>query len=409
MAQWKRVLISLGITTAVVLGIILIPFQASALSITLSGPTSVYKPNQICFNATLTFQNGEIIPISALQAIISGATNVTIGFDPDGNVISVTGDLNASQIGASITRTGEYGYGYGDRIGYEDGYGYHFGYGYGYYAANDVVSYEICISSTYLTLGAHQIQVKVNAAGDSVTASFTSNAHAFSVRTQPGGGGGGGAPPSAPKLDLDLWGDVSSWDISDDGVLLEDVDATSTDGNVTIHIAEGTTVLGPDGEPLDEIMVTPVDPLPTPPEGYHVIAAFDFEPDDATFDPGIEITIAYDPEALPDGVDEANLVVAFRDEATGEWVFVTGVVDTDANTLTFSIDHFTVFAILGEIAPIPTPTPTPTPTPPPTPTEVNWWIWGGVIGGALILSILVYFLATRRARRAVPIKWLPRR
>jgi len=407
MAQWKRVLVSLGVTIAIVLGLVLIPPQASALDVTLTGTSSVYKPNQICFLATLTFQNGEIIPISSLEAIITGATNVTIAFDIDGNVQNVTGDLTAAQIGASITKTGEYGYGYGYRTGYEDGHGYQFGYGYGYYAVDDVVSYQICISSRYLTLGDHQIQVKVSAEGDSVTGTFTSNAHQFRVRAAAPGGGGGGVPPAAPKLDVDLWGDVSSWDITDDGVLLEDVDATSPDGRVTIHIDEGTTVLGPDGEPLAEIAVTPVDPLPTPPAGYHVIAAFDFGPDNASFDPGIQITIAYDPEALPEGVDEANLVIAFRDETTGEWEFVTGVVDPDANTVTFSIDHFTVFAILAET--VPTPTPTPTPTPPPVPTAINWWIWGWVIGGALIVAILVSLLAIRRARWGIPMRRLPRR
>ena len=131
-AQWKRALISVGLTIAIVLAIVLIPFQASALDINVSGPSSVTKPATVCFTAALTFQNGERIPISSLQAIITGATAVTIAFDIDGNVISVTGDLNASQVSASITKLDEYGYGYGGRTGYESGYGYDFGYGYGY-------------------------------------------------------------------------------------------------------------------------------------------------------------------------------------------------------------------------------------------------------------------------------------
>jgi hypothetical protein len=81
MAQWKRMLISIGVTVAIVLGIILIPSQASALEITVSGPTSVDKPDVVCFTATLTFQNGEIIPISSLEALITGETDVTIEFD----------------------------------------------------------------------------------------------------------------------------------------------------------------------------------------------------------------------------------------------------------------------------------------------------------------------------------------
>ena len=203
-------------------------------------------------------------------------------------------------------------------------------------------------------------------------------------------------PPLRPKLDVDLWGEVSSWDISWGGVLLEDVDAASTDGRVIVYIPKGTKVLGLDGEPLDEIVVTPVNPFPTSPEDYHVIAAFDFEPHGTTFDPRIELTLAYGPDALPEGVREADLVIALLDEATGEWEFVTGVVDTDANTITYSIDDFSLFAILAAPAPTPTPTPTPTLTPTPTPTPapgLGAGVWTG-IGIAILAALLV--VARRR-------------
>ena len=184
---------------------------------------------------------------------------------------------------------------------------------------------------------------------------------------------------------MDLWGEVSSWDISWGGVLLEDVDAASTDGRVIVYIPNGTKVLGPDGEPLYEIVVTPVNPSPTSPEDYHVIAAFDFEPHGTTFDPGIELTLAYDPDALPEGMREADLVIALLDEATGEWEFVTGVVDTDANTITFSINHFTLFAILA--APDPTPTPTPAP-------GLGAGVWTGI--GIWIAILAALLVVTRR-------------
>ena len=197
-------------------------------------------------------------------------------------------------------------------------------------------------------------------------------------------------PPPPPKLDVDLWGEVSSWDISWGGVLLEDVDAASTDGRVIVYIPKGTKVLGLDGEPLDEIVVTPVNPFPTSPDDYHVIAAFDFEPHGTTFDPRIELTLAYGPDALPEGVREADLVIALLDEATWEWEFVTGVVDTDANTITFSIDDFSLFAILAAPAPTPTLTPTPTPTPAP---GLGAGVWTG-IGIAILAALLV--VARRR-------------
>ena len=169
-------------------------------------------------------------------------------------------------------------------------------------------------------------------------------------------------------------------------MLFEDVNAASTDESVIVCIPTGTKVLGPDGEPLYEIVVTPVNPSPTSPEDFHVIAAFDFEPHGTTFDRGIELTLAYGPDALPEGAREADLVIALLDEATGEWEFVTCVVDTDANTVTFSIDDFSLFAILA--APAPTPTPTPAP-------GLGAGLWIGIgIGIAILAALLV--MARRR-------------
>lgn len=179
MSHWKKVVISLGVTIAIVLGIVLIPSQTSALDITVSGPSSVDKPAVVCFTATLTFQSGERIPISSLEAILTGATDVTIVFDTDGNVTNVTGDLDASHVGASISRMEDYGYGYGYTTGYEGGYGYDFGYGYGYYADDSVVRYVICINTTYLTPGDHNIQVKVKTGMPAVNESFDSSLRAF--------------------------------------------------------------------------------------------------------------------------------------------------------------------------------------------------------------------------------------
>lgn len=168
-----------------------------------------------------------------------------------------------------------------------------------------------------------------------------------------GGGGGGGAtpppPPSPPSLELEvnLWDNVSSAAIDEDGVLAEDVTAASLDGRVTLVIAEGTQVLGPEGDPQVELTVETILDPPDAPEGYHMIVAFDFGPDATTFNPSIEITLQYDQEALPEGVDEVSLVIAYYDGAAGEWMFVTGEVDPAANTVTFSVNHFTLFAIIG--------------------------------------------------------------
>ncbi|MBA7713512.1 hypothetical protein ES703_122515 [subsurface metagenome] len=53
-------------------------------------------------------------------------------------------------------------------------------------------------------------------------------------------------------------------------------------------------------------------------------------------------------------MDEEDLVLAYYDEATGEWVEVDSVVDTVNNTITASVAHFTTFAIIA-VVPVVTP------------------------------------------------------
>jgi hypothetical protein len=186
------------------------------------------------------------------------------------------------------------------------------------------------------------------------------------------GGGGGYSPPSVLQLNINIFDHTITALTDGGGTVQGDVDAISPDGNVSIHIPAGTTALFGNGSPLTELNVDSIDYCPGPPDGKTVIAAFDFHPDGATFDPAIEITVTYDPDALPEGTDPSQLVIAFYNEATGAWEYLNGTVNPDTNTITFSVTHFTIFAVMapGECAPEPAETPAPTaePTAEPTPT-----------------------------------------
>ena len=232
---------------------------------------------------------------------------------------------------------------------------------------------EVGDDSKTLAAGTFDIQARDTTTGLGVTITATDpntktgTSAAYTIYAV-GGGGGGGAPPPPPpgpsplEMEVDMWGDTTSVEIDEDGVLLEGVTVTSPDGTVTITIAAGTQMLGPAGNPLAALTVeTVVDP-PDAGDGYHVIAAFDFGPDGTTCNPSIEITIEYDLNALPEGVDEANLVIAYYDGTAGEWVFVTGEVDAAANTVTFSAAHFTTFAIMAAAPAAPEVTPPPAPS-----------------------------------------------
>ncbi len=265
---------------------------------------------------------------------------------------------------------------------------------------------EVGDDSKTLTAGTFDIQARDTTAGAGVTITAadsnnkTGTSSPYTIYAL-GGGGGGGVPPPPPsppsppplELEVNLWGDTTSVEIGEDGVLLEGVTASSPDGRVTLNITEGTQMLGPDGNPLAELTVETILDSPDAPDGYHVIVAFDFGPDGTTCNPSIEITIEYDPAALPEGVDEGNLVTAYYDEAAGEWVFVTGEVDPAANTVTFSAGHFTTFAILAASAPEGTATPAPSPT---SEGGLSGGAWAGIGIGIIALLGLPIWVMIRR-------------
>ncbi len=179
--------------------------------------------------------------------------------------------------------------------------------------------------------------------------------------------------------------------------------------------------LDKDGNPLSSLMAA-IDPSPPdPPEDASIIGlAYDFGPDGATFDPPITFTWSYDPDDIPEDVAEGDLVIAYYDEDADEWVELEGVVDTVNNTITASVSHFTIFAIIARAAPpppLPAPAPPavvapappeppappvapppPPPAPPvvPPPTAINWLLIGGLTAAVVIAILLVYFLVIRR-------------
>ena len=180
------------------------------------------------------------------------------------------------------------------------------------------------------------------------------------IAAPPGPPGPPGPPPPAPPLETNLFGATGSFSISNDGEILETIEATSEDGKLTITLPEGTIALDEDGNPLESLTADADPSPPAPPEGANIIGlAYDFGPEGATFDPPITFTWSYDPADIPEGVAEEDLVIAYYDEEAGEWVELDCVVDTDNNIITASVEHFTIFAIIGTITPPAPPPPVP--------------------------------------------------
>ena len=216
-----------------------------------------------------------------------------------------------------------------------------------------------------------------------------------------GGGGGGGGGPALFSIKTNLFGVEKFYYTKYGGDIHSTIEGTSEDGNLSITIPGHTTALDENGGRLKTLEVAVDETPPDSPEDAHIIGLpYDFGPAGATFDPAISFTWHYDPDALSDRVAEEDLVIAYYDEAAGEWVELECVVDTENNTITASVSHFTTFAILGVVTPEPEPVvePEPEPVVEPEPALTYWREVVGIIiiGGVVIAGLLIYFLARRR-------------
>jgi hypothetical protein len=155
----------------------------------------------------------------------------------------------------------------------------------------------------------------------------------------------GAAPAPMPTISFNIGGTNASWNTSSAGVIQQVVNVTSADETINLYIPAGTIALNNESEPLDELNMSSATVYPAASGDRSIIAAFDFDPDGATFNPGIVVTLSYTHDDIPAGVNESSLIVALYNESSGGWEYINGDVDPDANTITFTVHHFTTFTI----------------------------------------------------------------
>jgi len=162
--------------------------------------------------------------------------------------------------------------------------------------------------------------------------------------------GGGGTEPTQYSLSVDILGTASTGQMNSTGELLEAVNATSTDGNVSIRIANGTLCLNNEGDRLSTITVSSWSAANlSAPENRYIIAVYKLEPGGASFTPALNLTLSYKEEDLPEGVSEKRLYIACYNDTTEIWSALQSKVDTENNTVTATkVEHFTTFAIMGK-------------------------------------------------------------
>lgn len=212
-----------------------------------------------------------------------------------------------------------------------------------------------------------------------------------------GGGGGGGGQASIQVRFWDALGNPIKGSINSKGMLLQNISAKSKDGAVTLNISKGTTFLTCANKVFTEILINPGNASLPNASGYSIVKAYEFKPNCAVFNKSVTITMAYNTSALPAGFNESKLAVAFYNTNASKWDLISGTVNSTAHKITFSINHFTTFAILAPDAATPTPTTPPTITPTPTPTTSGGGLgagaWAGIgIAIAVVLAIIIYLI-----------------
>jgi hypothetical protein len=125
------------------------------------------------------------------------------------------------------------------------------------------------------------------------------------------------------------------------------IDFTSEDGMLSVNIPAETTALDGGNEPLTSIEFAVVSNPPPPYQGSVIAPAYDLEPSGATFEPPATLAWAYETAAIPEGVAEEDLVIAYYDENGGEWVELDSEVDPEQDLITTPIAHLTTFAVLA--------------------------------------------------------------
>ncbi|MBN2026110.1 MAG: IPT/TIG domain-containing protein [Actinobacteria bacterium] len=125
----------------------------------------------------------------------------------------------------------------------------------------------------------------------------------------------------------------------------------STQEDQTLTTEAGDAITVPPGALSEDVEVSlsilSSEDLPEPPGGVAKIArAFDFGPDGLTFQQPATVVFTYTEDEL-DGANEEDLQVYYYDSVTSSWQLIAGVIDTEQNTITCTIDHFTTFAIMA--------------------------------------------------------------
>jgi hypothetical protein len=241
--------------------------------------------------------------------------------------------------------------------------------------------------------------------------------------------------PSLTAVTLEGFSSPFTMMVDDYGTAQSSYRLQSQAGEVSIDIPAGSRLRDSTGSKLSAFSMRIPETIPAPPSNNALVLGYTFGPSGASFDPGLTLTLKYDPLTLPAGVAEEDLYMAYFDG--DKWQILESTVDTQSKTVTARITHFSLYAIMGKISsPEVTPSPETTPsqtltpavspstvpeptteippagTPPvqttagpsltPTPTEPaqtnNLPLIIGIIAAVIVIGLVVMVLVRKKAR-----------
>ncbi len=167
-------------------------------------------------------------------------------------------------------------------------------------------------------------------------------------------GGGGGCPVGCARYFTVDWDEkITRTCLPDNDRLAEDMLCPDPDGKHNLFLEQGTLAPEVDGERHYLIIIRELEEEDTPPvpDNTMAVAAFNITPAGAVFEEEIILTLGID--LLPDDAVDADIF--YYDEAHGVWVPLDGdPVDPNGVaelSLSAGVNHFTVFAVLVDLAP----------------------------------------------------------
>ena len=200
-----------------------------------------------------------------------------------------------------------------------------------------------------------RVRSAVAGTGQNITSPW-SESRDFTVgagSASPGAGGGGGGGGAVYYISVDMLKDISKWSTDYRGDLKQAVEAHSTYGEITISMGKGTACLGDDGKRLENVGISETY-LPQLPEGYYIIGkAYKLEPSGAIFDPYLSLALRYADNDIPQYVSEESIYLAYYNVTNRNWIPLYSQVDTQSNTVTAPVSHFSTFAVMGTATPPP--------------------------------------------------------